>query len=172
MGVSLALKVHPPQPQAGVPSAGSGAPHGPARPSGRPKGGPTAPPARSGPARTQRSPPARPPDSVSPGSPQLPVVFLLFEQLPRLRHGRERPANSRNAAESHHHERAGALRGFRRRGLLHAARRGRRDCTAHASPVRPRVSRDSQDPGLGLVVQSSPRALSRFVSHSVTLYMR
>lgn len=89
----------PPQPQAGVLSAGSGAPHGPARPRGRPKGGPTAPPARLGPARTQRSPPARPPDSVSPGSPQLPVVFLLFEQLPRLRHGRERRANSQNAAE-------------------------------------------------------------------------
>lgn len=60
-----------------------------AQPGGRPEGGPTALPARSGPARPGRGgcPLARPPTSVRPGSPQLPVVFLLLEQLPGLRHG-------------------------------------------------------------------------------------
>lgn len=83
----------------------------PAQPSGRPGRGPTASPARLGPAGTQRSTPAGQPDSVSPGSPQLPVVFLLLEQLPRLRHGRTRRANSLDPAEYRHHlhEHAGAL---------------------------------------------------------------
>lgn len=60
-----------------------------AQPGGRPEEGPTALPARSGPARPGRGgcPLARPPTSVRPGSPQLPVVFLLLEQLPGLRHG-------------------------------------------------------------------------------------
>lgn len=63
-------------------------------PAGGPRG-PTVPPARLGPARMQWEPAGPPPDSVSPGSPQLPVVFLLLEQPAQLRHGRARRANSR-----------------------------------------------------------------------------
>lgn len=55
--------------------------------------------------------PAGPPESVSPGSPQLPVVLLLLAAS-RLRHGRARPTENRRATTENCHrllERAGAL---------------------------------------------------------------
>lgn len=87
-------------------------PRTPGRPGGRPGGGPTAPPAHLGPARTHRSRLGRPRGLVRP-SPQLPVVLLLLQQLPRLRHGRARCANNSRASAGHRqhlHERAGAPR--------------------------------------------------------------
>lgn len=99
--------------------------------------------------------PAGPPESVSPGSPQLPVVLLLLKQLPRLRHGRARPTENRRATTENCHrllERAGALsaplplpspaRGRQRAPPLHCARVA---CTPGS--MRPKLRNGSGDEG-------------------------